>query len=143
LARQLLDTRELLPGWYDDWVLFERERLRQRRMYLLDRLSRQLLKAENLPLARATAQACIVLEPLREGPHRTLVRVHLAEGDRVEAFRVYQTFRRRSIAEFGLAPDVEFERLVAPLLAERRLRRSASSGAYRVHGPVPGGRISG
>ncbi len=122
LTRALLDTGELLPGWYDDWVLSDRERLRQRRINLLDRLSGQLLDEGNLPLASAAALTCVALEPLRESPHRTLVRIHLTQGDRVEAFRVYQGFRRRSIAEFGLAPDTAFQHLMEPLLDERRRR---------------------
>ena len=36
------DALDLLPGWYDDWVIFERERIRQRLLHALEALSRQL-----------------------------------------------------------------------------------------------------
>jgi DNA-binding SARP family transcriptional activator len=36
---------ELLPGWYDDWVLLERERLRQLRMHALEALAGKLARA--------------------------------------------------------------------------------------------------
>ena len=36
---------ELLPSWYDDWVLLERERLRQLRMHAWEALSEKLVRA--------------------------------------------------------------------------------------------------
>src|SRR4051795_10446356 len=36
---------ELLPGWYEDWVLLERERLRQLRLYALEALAEELVYA--------------------------------------------------------------------------------------------------
>ena len=37
-----VDAIDLLPGWYDDWALIERERFRQRVLHALEALSRQL-----------------------------------------------------------------------------------------------------
>lgn len=114
---------ELLPGWYEDWVIFERERWRHRRMIALDQMARRALATGELRVALVAAEACVELEPLRENSHRTLAQVHLADGNRIEAIRVYDDFRRRSMAEFGLAPDPRFDELVAPLLVERQQRR--------------------
>ena len=36
---------ELLPDWYDDWVLLERERFRQLRLHALDALCDDLTRA--------------------------------------------------------------------------------------------------
>ena len=36
------DVMDLLPGWYDDWVIFERERIRQWLLHALEGLSRRL-----------------------------------------------------------------------------------------------------
>jgi hypothetical protein len=33
----------LLPGWYDEWVIFDRERLRQRLLHGMESLVRQLV----------------------------------------------------------------------------------------------------
>lgn len=35
-----INSLELLPGWCDDWVVLERERLRQRLLHALEALSR-------------------------------------------------------------------------------------------------------
>lgn len=111
---------ELLPGWYEDWVLFERERWRHRRTMALDLMARRALETGDVGVALIAAEACLELEPLREASHRVLTQAHLAMGNRIEALRVYDDFRRRSLTEFGLAPDRRFEKLVAPLLLERQ-----------------------
>lgn len=121
-ARLLLQAGVLLPGWYDDWVLLEREHLHLALVVTLEQLAERMLEDADLPGAMQAASACTRLEPLRESSHRLLVRTHLAAGNRVEAWRTYERFRRRSIAEFGLAPNPSFDELVAPLRQERRER---------------------
>lgn len=123
LARVLAHGGELLPGWYEDWVLFEREQLQQDLITALEVLAERLLNTGEVTAAGVAATASIRREPLRESSHRLLVRVRLAEGNRVEAWRAYERFRRRSIAEVGLAPDNSFEELVAELARERQRRR--------------------
>ena len=75
---------ELLPGWYDDWVLLERERLRQLRMHALEALAEKLADAGRYGEAVQAAYAAVVAEPLRESAHRAVVRVHLVEGNLAE-----------------------------------------------------------
>ena len=74
-------------------------------------------------MALVAAEACVELEPLREVSHRVLTEVHLEMGNRIEALRVYDDFRQRSLAEFGLAPDRRFDELIARLLLERQRNR--------------------
>ncbi len=140
VVRELMGMGELLPGWYEDWVLFEREQLRQLRLTALDQRALQLLEEGDLALALTAAQCCVALEPYRESTHRTLVRVHLAAGNRIEALRVYLEFRQRSLNEFGLVPDPAFTDLVAPLLHEQQhARRRAPT---QVNATWPPGRAT-
>src|SRR3954447_11699332 len=37
-----IDALDLLPGWYEDWAIVERERIRQRMLHALEALSRRL-----------------------------------------------------------------------------------------------------
>jgi DNA-binding SARP family transcriptional activator len=110
----LLDG-ELLPGWYDDWVLFERERLRQLRLHALEALALGLAATGRYGEAIEVGLAAVRVEPLRESAHRAVVRVHLAEGNVAEALRQYELCRRLFRVELGLEPS----RLLTSLLPAR------------------------
>jgi DNA-binding SARP family transcriptional activator len=96
---------ELLPGWYDDWVLLERERLRQLRLHALEAFADRLTAAGRYAEAVEAASVAVQAEPLRESAHRALLRVHLAEGNAVEALRAYQLFRTLLADELGVVPS--------------------------------------
>jgi len=110
---------ELLPGWYDDWVLLERERLRQLRMHALEALAEKYAAARRYGEAVQAAYAAVRAEPLRESAHRTVVRVHLAEGNIAEAVRAYQSFEAILADEMGAAPTPQMCRLVDCLPGRR------------------------
>ena len=103
---------ELLPGWYDDWVLLERERLRQLRMHALEALAEKYAVAGRYGEAVQAAYAAVRAEPLRESAHRTVIRVHLAEGNIAEAVRAYTSFAAMLADEIGTAPTPQMCRLV-------------------------------
>lgn len=106
---------EVLPGWYDDWVLLERERFRQVRLHALDALCEAFIAAACHDDAIAAGRAAVAGEPLRESAHRLLIRAYLAAGDRREAVRRYRVFRDLLATELGLAPSPRIEELVSPL----------------------------
>lgn len=80
---ELLSVGELLPGWYEDWLSPERERLQQALVLALERLSNQLLSEGDPTGALQAITRCTEIQPLRESAHRQLVRVHLASGNRL------------------------------------------------------------
>jgi hypothetical protein len=45
-------VHELLPGWYEDWLLFDRERLRRLSLHVLEHAARQLCAAGRYATAR-------------------------------------------------------------------------------------------
>jgi DNA-binding SARP family transcriptional activator len=110
---------ELLPGWYDDWVLLERERLRQLRMHALELVAARLTAAGRHGDALQAAYAAVRAEPLRESAHRTVVRVHLAEGNVAEALRSYDRFRVLLAEELGVTPSRQMLELVEDLCRSR------------------------
>jgi DNA-binding SARP family transcriptional activator len=109
---ELLTGEDLLPGWDEDWVLLERERLRQLRLHALDALAEALIRQDRPALAMEAAWASVRAEPLRESAHRAVVSAHLAEGNLGEALRHYEAFRRLLDEELGVAPSPRFARML-------------------------------
>ncbi|GGV07151.1 hypothetical protein GCM10010260_51030 [Streptomyces filipinensis] len=118
----LLVGEDLLPGWDEDWVLLERERLRQLRLHALDSLAQTLIEQGRTALAMEAAWAGIRAEPLRESAHRAVVAAHLAEGNVCEALRHYAAFRSLLNDELGVEPSPRFTRLLAERVPPRRGR---------------------
>ncbi|MGW0912650.1 AfsR/SARP family transcriptional regulator [Streptomyces sp. NPDC002784] len=121
----LLTGEDLLPGWDEDWVLLERERLRQLRLHALDALAEALVRQGRPALAMEAAWASVRAEPLRESAHRAVVAAHLAEGNIGEAVRHYQGFRRLLAEELGVEPSPRFARML-PVRPGRPDRKAAS-----------------
>jgi DNA-binding SARP family transcriptional activator len=116
----LLIGEELLPGWYDEWVLLEREHVHQLRLHALDRVSGQLLDSGQHTQALEAALAAIAAEPLRESARRAAIRVHLAENNVSEAVRQFGEFRGLLRRELGLTPSAELADLMRPYLRDGR-----------------------
>jgi DNA-binding SARP family transcriptional activator len=113
---------DLLAGWYDDWIIFERERLRQRLLHALEALSRLLVQARRYADAIDAALEAVRAEPLRESAHRTLLEAHLAEGNLIEARRIHLEYARLLMRELGADPDPALAALVRPRVMHMRAR---------------------
>jgi len=109
-------SSDLLPDWYDDWVLMESENWQQLRLHALEALARKLASVERFAEAIAAARAAIKSDPLRESARTTLIRVHLAEGNQSEALSEFAAYRTYLAAELGLEPSPVLQSLMAPLL---------------------------
>jgi DNA-binding SARP family transcriptional activator len=119
---------ELLPGWQEEWVTLERERLRQLELHLLDYLVTDRVERGQLGQAVDAAIRAIRLEPLRESSHRDLIRIYVASGNRTAALNHYQGFATMLHRELDLSPEPATTALVEPFL---RLK----SGRYRPRTP--------
>jgi len=121
---------ELLPDWYDEWLLDEREGLRQLRLHALETLAGLLSASGRHADAIQAALAAIRLEPLRETAHRTLIEIHLAEGNWSEARRHFLRCCQLLRDELGVEPSESICRLLdqRPRLATQRAdtRRAAA-----------------
>jgi len=127
-AVAILQRGDLLPGWYDDWVLYERSRLAQLRLRALESLAEQLVSLGDTRSALEAALAAVAIEPLRESAERALIRVHIADGNYLDAVREYRSFRTRLAAEMDVSPSGQLESLIHPLLVSRaRIRTSTAT----------------
>ncbi|MEU4998589.1 BTAD domain-containing putative transcriptional regulator [Streptomyces sp. NPDC021622] len=112
----LLGMGELLPGWYQEWVVFERERLHQLRLHALEALSARLVAQEQYAPALEAALESTRIDPLRESAHRAVVSVHLAENNLAEAVRHFKAFRGLLRTELGIEPSAQFFTMVRHVL---------------------------
>jgi DNA-binding SARP family transcriptional activator len=103
---------DLLPGWYNDWVITERERLRQRLLCAAESLGRRLTAVGCHADAIEAAMTAIDADPLRESAHRVLVEAHLAEGNWAEAWQAFTRLRRLMLRELGVEPSAALRGLL-------------------------------
>ena len=106
---------ELLPDWYDDWLLVERERLRELRVRALERVCERLTALRSFGPAIEAGLAAVHAEPLRESAHRCLIGVYLAEGNQAEALRAYRAYRNVLDGELALEPSARMDELIGGL----------------------------
>ncbi|MEN3609565.1 AfsR/SARP family transcriptional regulator [Plantactinospora sp. ZYX-F-223] len=126
---------DLLPGWYDEWVLLERERLRQLRLHMLEDIARGHLHAGQHGEALQAALEAVRAEPLRETPHRLIVEIHLDEGNAYEALQAFYVYRDLLLRELQLEPSEAMSALLSDLLAPIARPRGARLSGAR---PSPG-----
>ncbi len=119
-AAMVILSGDLLPGWYDDWVLVEAEDWRQLRLHALEMLAGRLSAVGCWGQAAAAAAAAVRAEPLRESAHAALIQVHLAEGNQSEAVRQFTRYRALLHAELGLEPTPRLRRLIQDLQSQSR-----------------------
>lgn len=103
---------ELLPGHYDDWIVFERERLRQRLLHAVEALALAQAALGRYGDAIESAMIAIAADPMRESAHRVAVECHLAEHNVVEAYREQSVYVQIMERELGVAPSADFMALV-------------------------------
>ena len=120
---------DLLPGWYDDWVLLDRERLRQLRLHMLEQVAGHHLAAGRHGEALEAALEAMAAEPLRETPHRLVVRIHLAEGNAFEAVHAFYVYRDLLRRELRLEPSPAMSALLDDTLAP--IRQASRDGHHR------------
>jgi SARP family transcriptional regulator, regulator of embCAB operon len=113
---RLLDGGELLPDWYDDWVLIERERFHELRVRALETLSELHLTCRELASAIRCSSEAVRADPLRESSRRLLISALLVEGNRAEALAHHRQFRQ-VLQPLGLMPSPRFDELAHDLVA--------------------------
>jgi DNA-binding SARP family transcriptional activator len=130
------DALDLLPGFYDDWALIERERTRQRILHALEALSERLAAAGRFADAIDAAMMAASAEPLRESAHRTLIKAHVAEGNLTEARRVYLAYQALVTRELGVFPSADFAADLGILLAHGSVAAADVVPRARQEAPV-------
>lgn len=128
---------DLLPGWYEDWVLLEQERFRQLRLHALEALCLRLISEHQLAEAVQAGLAAVACEPLRETAQTALVSAYLAEGNVIEAVHQYRAYAQMLDESLGIEPGPQIEALILaarptarPTIEIRRLPRGTGRATH-------------
>ena len=116
---RVLRCPDLLVGWYDDWVLGEREKLRHRRLRALERLGWQCLTTGRAADSISFAEEAVELEPLLETAVSLHIGALLVDGNLTAALREYRAFSERLRVELGVRPPAALGDMVRAAKAER------------------------
>lgn len=108
-------TGDLLPDWYDDWTFLERERVRILNLHALEAACVELARRGRTVEAVETGLRAVRAEPLRESANRALISAHLAAGNRSEAFRQFERYRKMLWDELAVEPSPHLEQLFTEL----------------------------
>ena len=114
---------ELLPGYYPEWLLDERERLARR---YRESLENHLCDCERNGRWREAAEAArrlIAVDPADEEFHRRLIRVHLAEGNPARAEQALRECQKCLREELEVEVSQATLQLFHPLPEGGRLTR--------------------
>ena len=128
---------DLLPSCYDDWIVTEREALRQAYLSVLERLVSLLEEQRNYRDAIQNARRLLRHDPLHEATYRRLIRLCALNDDRAGALRVYHTCTTALQRELGVEPSVATREAYEQVLGAESLPSSAMP-AVTVSAPLVG-----
>jgi len=137
---------------FEEWLLAERERLRELALEGLMKLLVHQRNAGAVEGAIRTALRASALDPLHESVHRTLMRLFVQSGRRGAALRQYQICVGVLQRELGVEPELETKQLyrsilrrrdVEPVEADVPLPIPAGDRAHRGGPPAIRGRTTG
>jgi DNA-binding SARP family transcriptional activator len=125
-------TGELLEGFYEDWALRERERLRVLYLKSLSHLMTHYSHHLNYEEGLACGARILRHDPLREEVHRAMMRLYLESGQRTLAIHQYRTCCQILKAELGIPPLEETQDLYARIIQGHALPRKLQANQ-----PIP------
>jgi len=117
---------DFMAGFYDDWAVIERERLREMYLIALSQLLEMCKAREAYGEALRYAQRLATKDPLREEGHREVMRLcHLLDRNN-EALQQYELCRAVLAEEFG----AETTAATTALYLEITARADSAEAAY-------------
>ncbi|MEP6895738.1 MAG: BTAD domain-containing putative transcriptional regulator, partial [Chloroflexota bacterium] len=107
---------ELLPGFYEDWIMLERERIRSLFENKMEQLLKQLVAAERWTAVQEQGERWLALGNTLEPAYRAMMLAYGARGDMAKVSSTYQRCMEELREQFGLEPSAETRALYDGLL---------------------------
>ena len=120
---------ELLEGYFEDWIIYERERLRDLFIRGLSYLMRELMRRQNYHQAISCGRRALAEDPLRESVYRDLMGSYVEVGQRAEAIKLYERLSSTLDTELEVAPAKETTEVYVRILQLEGRTQSASNAA--------------
>jgi DNA-binding SARP family transcriptional activator len=111
-----LYSGDLLEGYYCDWVLRERERLRCCYLDCLYYLMFFFTAKEHIIKALTYGQDILTIDPLREDVYRHMMRLYMKNGQRSLAIKQFNLCGRILEKELGVPPMDETQELYTHII---------------------------
>ncbi len=96
---------DLLEGCYEDWCIFERERLQTMYLAMLDKLIDCCQGHGQYEVGLTYGATILRYDRARERTHRRMMRLYYLAGDRTSALRQYDQLARALREELDVAPS--------------------------------------
>ncbi len=134
LIRRLgLYQGELLPGFYDDWVVLERERIQAQFETRMQQLIRLLLAEQRWTAVLEWGERWIALGQTPEPAYRALMLAYASLGNRAKAVATFERCVEALDKEFGVEPGPETKCLYEELAkAEGRGLKDGTLGLPQI-----------
>jgi DNA-binding SARP family transcriptional activator len=114
---------DLLEGWYQDWCLYERERLQNLYLTMLDKLMGYCEihhdREEHYEIGVIYGTLILRCDRARERTHRRLMRLHYLAGNRTAALRQYELCVAALKEELGVEPSRRTTALCEQIRADK------------------------
>jgi DNA-binding SARP family transcriptional activator len=127
---------DLLEGWYSEWCLYERERLQNIYLAMLDKLIAYCEAHQLYEEGQAYGTALLRVDRAHERTHRRLMRLYVLAGDRTSALRQYARCEQVLAQELGVEPADKTKALYGQI-RDDRYAEPAAQGHPLPQGALP------
>jgi DNA-binding SARP family transcriptional activator len=122
---------DLLEGWYHDWCLYERERLQNMYLAMLDKLICYYEAHRKFELGLLYGSIILRYDRAHERTHRQLMNLQYLSGNRTAALRQFERCVAALDEELGVKPD----KLTTALYQKIRAAEGETVAALSVAAP--------
>ncbi|MBI3915159.1 MAG: tetratricopeptide repeat protein [Chloroflexi bacterium] len=135
LKSKIENYHDLLPDFYDEWIIRERERLRAIYLDALLQLAQHYRSTSEYARAIETAQKVLATDRANENAYQHLMFCFAAQGDRIAALKQYDECKKILREELNAEPSSETTALRDQIMAE--LTGAPSREASLTNLPTP------
>lgn len=102
---------DLLENWYLDWCEFERDRLQNMYLIMLDKLLAHCITIKDVEEGFEYGTRSLKIDCARESTYRKLMQLYYLAGNRIKGLRIYEQCEEVLRDELDIEPSPETQKL--------------------------------